>query len=421
MHQLHTLSDEMTQEFIQKHLNDDVRQLALEADKFPEMNMPFILQQIAGRQRVKDKLPTWCAHSQVVFPPQLNLEQCSSEWTAQYKMSWLREVIPTDVQLRSFVDLTGGFGVDTFALASIFEKGHYVERNEDLFALVTHNAHVMGKDNVQFHQMTCEGYLDEMPAVTLCYIDPARRSVSGQKVAALEDCTPDVLTLLPIMTQQSKYVLLKLSPMLDVKAVLRALKGVAQVAVVSLHNECKELLVLIDCHAYQLTENSNNVLDDVPLFAVNIDGNKSADVYSTSYHAEADSPLLVYGEEAEALKGCYLFEPNTSVMKVGAFASLTENYSVHQLGQSAHLFVSDKDCAHFPGRRFYVEDTSKVQKKEVQKMMKGSMRCHLTVRDFPDTVANLRKKLKLKEGGDVYLFATTVGKEKRLLRCAKVL
>lgn len=420
MHQLKTLSDKMMQEFIQKHLDDDVRHLALEADKFPEINMPFVLQQIAGRQRVKDKLPTWCAHSQVVFPPQLNLEQCSSEWTAQYKAHWLQGVLPADVILHSFVDLTGGFGVDTFALASIFDKGYYVECNEDLFALVTHNAHVMGRDNLQLHQMACEEYLAEMPSVTLCYIDPARRSVSGQKVAALEDCTPDVLTLLPVMTRHSKYVLLKLSPMLDIKAVLRVLKGVTQVAVVSLHNECKELLVLIDCQAYQVGKQVDNVLDEVPLFAVNIHDGEFADIYKTSYNIEAVVPLLIYEDEVEALKGCFLFEPNTSVMKVGAFASLTANYPVRQLGQSAHLFVSDEDCVGFPGRRFFIEDTCKVQKKDVQKMLMNNLRCHLTVRDFPDTVANLRKKLKLKEGGDTYLFATSVGKEKRLLRCTKV-
>lgn len=420
MHQQATISNSEMQEFIQKHLTDDVRQLALQANKYPEMDMPFVLQQIAGRQRVKDKLPTWCACPQAVFPPQINLEQCSSELTAQYKISWLREVLSNGAHCHSFVDLTGGFGVDTFTMASLFQQGYYVERNEELFSLVAHNATVMGKDNLSLHSMACEDYLATMPTVTLCFIDPARRSVSGQKVAALEDCTPDVLTLLPVMTQKSEYVLLKLSPMLDVKAVLRALKGVSQVAVVSLHNECKELLVLIDSKDYQHEVVTEDKLGCVPLAAVNIINSGVIREYKTTYADEANQPLLTYNDEPETLEGQYLFEPNTSVMKIGAFASLTANYPVRQLSQSAHLFVTNTNLTEFPGRHFRIEKVCKVQKKEVQKMMGGASQCHLTVRDFPDSVANLRKKLKLKEGGDIYLFATTVGNEKRLLRCTKV-
>ncbi len=421
MHQQMTIANSEMQEFIQDHLTDDVRQLALQSNKYPNLDMSFALQQIAGRQRVKDKLPSWCACLQTVFPPQINLEQCSSESTAQYKVSWLREVLSNDIDLKSFVDLTGGFGVDTFTLSTAFHKGHYVEQNEELFSLVAHNAQVMKRDNLSLHRMACEDYLDIMPAVTLCFIDPARRSVSGQKVAALEDCTPDVLTLLPIMTLKSDFVLLKLSPMLDVKAVLRALKGVSHVAVVSLHNECKEVLVLIDSQVYQQSSDSTeHELNQVALSAVNITNKGTVSKYNTTYENESNCPLLTYGLEPESLEGSCLFEPNTSVMKVGAFASLTTNYPVRQLSPSAHLFVTDEKGVDFPGRHFRIEKVCKVQKKEVQMMMAGTSKCHLTVRDFPDSVANLRKKLKLKEGGDVYLFATTIGNEKRLLRCTKV-
>lgn len=421
MHQIMTIVNSEMQEFIQDHLTDDVRQLALQANKYPNLNMPFVLQQIAGRQRVKDKLPTWCACPQAVFPPQINLEQCSSESAAQYKVTWLRDVLPSGTDLQSFVDLTGGFGVDTFTLSTAFQKGHYVERNEELFNLVSHNAQVMERDNLSLHMMACEDFLENMPAVTLCFIDPARRSMSGQKVAALEDCTPDVLTLLPVMTQKSDYVLLKLSPMLDVKAVLRALKGTSHVAVVSLHNECKELLVLIDSQAYQQSKGSTDCeLNQVELTAVNITNSGQVEKYKTSYDNESSHPLLTYDSAPDTLEGKYLFEPNTSIMKIGAFTSLTANYPVRQLSLSAHLFVTDVNCADFPGRHFRIEKMCKVQKKEVQKMMAGASKCHLTVRDFPDSVANLRKKLKLKEGGDIYLFATTVGNEKRLLRCTKV-
>lgn len=402
-----------TSEFIQQYRNDDVRQLAFLASKYPEVDAVFALDQIRGWQIAQTKLPRWAMVDGLQYPPHLSMEQCSSEPTADYKAAVAHRLASESLRTNEnalFVDITGGFGVDFSYIASALDiKAVYVERNEVLCNLARHNFPLLGLDKAEVVCGDGEEYAKKLEKATMVYIDPARRDEHGARTYGIEDCTPNILELLPMLMQKTDYVVVKLSPMLDWHSAVAAVDGcldgsscVTEVHIVSLANECKELLMVV-AHGKQ------------KLKVVCINGNQQF-----AYCPDEDvAPVSYSDSEADAIVCSYLFEPNASIMKAGCFQALAAKYGVCGVGRNSHLFVSKTDVAEFPGRRFVVEAMSTMNKKELKRTLANITKANITTRNFPLSVAELRKRLKLKDGGDVYLFATTLADDSHVILVCK--
>lgn len=394
---------EATLRFIAEHRSDDVRALALQASKYPDVDMPTALTQIAGRQTAETKMPTWAATEGILYPPHLSMEQCSSEVTAYYKAS---VVSGYDGPCYSLADLTGGFGIDFSFLAPHFGQAIYVERQEVLCQTARHNFPLLGLSAARVIYADGVDYLRQMPAVDWLYLDPARRNGHGGKTVAIADCEPDVTALETLLLEKAVHVLVKLSPMLDLAQALHTLKHVVAAHVVSVAGECKELLLV-------LARGEAPQADDVPVRCVNLSA--TDDAFTFTRHEEQEAPCR-YADAPRA----YLYEPNASLLKAGAFRSLSYIYKVEKLHTNSHLYTSDEALPCFPGRMFRIDGWCGFSKREVKEQLADVQKANLTVRNFPATVADLRKRLKLAEGGDTYLFATTLTDgRKALLRCSK--
>lgn len=390
-----------TADFIRQHANDDVRQLALQGKKNPEVHLPFALDQIAGRQTARRKLPSWAAIDSIVYPPHLSMEQCSSEQTARYKASLAKGMV-------SVVDLTGGFGVDFSFLAQGAKHAVYVERQEPLCTIARQNFQLLGLPQAEVVCADSEDYLRRMEPVDLIFIDPARRDSHGGRTYGISDCTPDVLALRPLLLQKARCVLLKLSPMLDWRKAVSDLGQayVREVHIVSVGNECKELLVMMD------TSTRTSPTWEGRLVCVN-DGQ----VFETTLTASSPASPPYRGGWENAL---FLYEPHASIMKAGCFAEVAQQFGVSQIAQNSHLFVSPDLQAEFPGRVFHVDAVTSMNKRELKEKLGTLTQANISVRNFPLSVADLRRRLKISEGGSTYLFATTLTSgEKVLLICSK--
>ena len=409
-----------TQEFINQYRTGDIRQLALKGDSFPDVNMKWALQQIAGYQRVKNRLPLWTSNPDIVYPPQINIEQCSSEESANYKLQFLDTYAP-HLDKKRFVDLTGGYGVDSYWLSTYFEKGIYVEQNKELCEIAQRNFKTLGANQLLVINKSAQEILAQLDTVSLIYIDPARRSESGAKVAALEDCTPNILEMMPEMLQKSTYVLVKLSPMFDQHVACQQIPETLACAVVALNNECKELLLLVS-----RKQEAIESVKGCPIEAINIQhGVQQSSVDFIRGGQEVSSQMEScnsYVNLDELASYHFLYEPNTAIMKQQGFKVLSARYhdsKLMKLSQNSHLYVSSNLIPDFPGRVFKLTNSCKVQKREVRKMLEDTKLVHLAVRNFPLSADALRKKMGLKEGGDFYLFATMVSDQYRLLCCVK--
>lgn len=402
-----------TSEFIQQYRNDDVRQQAFLASKYPEVDAVFALDQIRGWQIAQTKLPRWAMVDGLQYPPHLSMEQCSSEPTADYKAAVAHRLASESLRTNEkalFVDITGGFGVDFSYIASALDiKAVYVERNEVLCNLARHNFPLLGLDKAEVVCGDGEEYAKKLEKATMVYIDPARRDEHGARTYGIEDCTPNILELLPMLMQKTDYVVVKLSPMLDWHSAVAAVDGcldgsscVTEVHIVSLANECKELLMVV-AHGKQ------------KLKVVCINGNQQF-AYCPD---DGVAPVSYSDSEADAIVCSYLFEPNASIMKAGCFQALAAKYGVCGVGRNSHLFVSKIDVAEFPGRRFVVEAMTTMNKKELKRTLANITKANITTRNFPLSVAELRKRLKLKDGGDVYLFATTLADDSHVILVCK--
>ena len=384
--------------FIEEHARADVRSLALQAKKYPEVDMAMAVVQIAGRQIAEAKIPSWYQVEGLLYPKHLSMEQCSSEATALYKMGL--------VEGKTFADLTGGFGIDCSFLSRKFKQADYVERQAELCELAGHNFPLLGL-NIGVHNEDGVDYLKRMQPVDCLYLDPARRDGHGGKTVAISDCEPDVSALEELLVEKAKTVMVKLSPMLDLSLALKSLKHVREVHIVSVNNECKELLLLLRKSA---------VSSEIQIHCEQIVNSCEHQHYAFTLSEEHTSECPL----AEAV-GAYLYEPNASILKAGAYRSLTQTYPVEKLHASSHLYTSACFVEDFPGRRFKVEKVSGFGKKELKEFMQGMEKANLTIRNFPSSVAELRKRLKLKEGGEDYLFATTLADESKvLIKCRKM-
>ncbi|AKQ44518.1 hypothetical protein TH63_00945 [Rufibacter radiotolerans] len=380
---MHVFSPE-EQEFLQKNLQQDPAKLMLQAKKWPGIDVPKLAQQIKARQKAKTKIPAWAANLSLVFPANLSVEQSSSELTAAYKANLISG--------ETLADLTGGFGVDAYSFAQRFRQVTYVERQPELAEVVANNYQQLGIENIQVVSGEAEDFLETLPAqLDVIYLDPARRGESQERVHLLQDCEPDVLGLLPALLQKAKAVLLKTAPMLDIDLALQDLTGVQHIWVVAVQNEVKEVLYLI----------TSDTTQEPVITAVNLrPGQEPLEVSFTKLQEE--QATAVYAPEPLT----YLYEPNTALLKAGAFKWLSQEYQVQKLHRNSHLYTSTELQAAFPGRIFEITAKPKANAKELHQLLPNK-KANITVRNYPLTVAQLRDKLKLKEGGNDYLFATT--------------
>lgn len=489
------IMNQATLDFIRQHQDDDVRQLAFLGSKYPEVDMPFALDQIRGRKMARVKLPRWASIDGIIYPPHISMEQCSSEQTALYKAELAarllglsssssengeekgkesenasnlhlseicefagkgavdsefakneatckKQQILTELEENvneikeeshegdfseetGFVDLTGGFGVDFSYIASrLGVKSMYVERQahlceaakENFGRLGLKNAIVKNGDGIEvLHSFASkkeaaasdslgitedqsQSLLKTNLGLKLIFIDPARRDDAGNKVVSLKDCTPDVTLLQEEMLSKADYVIIKLSPMLDWHRAVSELNCVQEVHIISVNNECKELLLVLSAR------NMGNLriycVNDAQSFVC-----EESDMESSSVKI---APFTL--EEMQ-----YLYEPNASLMKAGCFSVLSERYGARMLSKNSHLFVSREPIAVFPGRSFRIIAVSSFNKKELKRHLSGITKANIAIRNFPLSVAELRKRLKLKDGGETYIFATTLSDESHVL------
>ena len=479
-----------TAEFIQEYREKDTRQLALQSARFPDVDMPYALDQIKGWQTARRKLPTWAACDGIVYPPHLSMEQCSSEPTAQYKlnlaMEWARRVESSELRVESLeggvesselrvesselrvesseegvdnsseqpatlnsqlstlnchassiTDLTGGFGVDFSFTSCAFASATYVERNAQLCHMVEHNLPLLGIDNAKVVCADAIDYLSTLDMQTMIFLDPARRDQHGAKTVMLADCTPDVVQLLPQLLKKSRFTMLKLSPMLDWHKAVEDLHGmVREVHIVSVGGECKELLLVL---SEEMESELKVFCADLEAGGSSLSGGSSSSSCSSlssepsfprtpsapsSPSAHSNASLFVYAPSASSpapnskLKtqnSKFLHEPNASIMKAGCFDELAAAYGVSPVSRNSHLFLSAEPVDGFPGRSFSIERVTTLNKRELRQALAGIEKANIATRNFPLSVAELRKRLKIKDGGDVYIFATTTAEDEHLL------
>lgn len=430
--------NQATQDFIRQHQDDDVRQLAFLGSKYPEVDMPFALDQIRGRKMARVKLPRWASLEGIIYPPHISMEQCSSESTALYKAELAARLLglPASsfgIEMKAeneieFVDLTGGFGVDfSYIAARLGVKSMYVERQahlceaakENFGRLGLKNAIVKNGDGIEvLHSFLPKkddaastddslGITYDQPlsllktklGLKLIFIDPARRDDAGNKVVSLKDCTPDVTILQEEMLSKADYVIIKLSPMLDWHRAISELSHVREVHIISVNNECKELLLVLS---------ARNMGENLRIYCIN-----DAQSFVCDESDMESSQVKIAPSTLEEMQ--YLYEPNASLMKAGCFGVLSGRYDARMLSKNSHLFVSQAPIEAFPGRSFRIIAVSSFNKKELKRHLSGITKANIATRNFPLSVAELRKRLKLKDGGETYIFATTLSDESHVL------
>ena len=378
--------------------NENIQRLALKLAG--RSDAVFILRQVEGWQRLSQKVPSWAAIDELHYPHKLALEQCSGEAAARYKAQIVKRLYPDGAE--SMADLTGGLGVDFSFVAPNFKKAVYVERQAELCEVAKHNFPLLGLGHAEIKNADSIEVLSTLKDFDLLFLDPARRDNVGRKVVLLEDCEPNVVALQDKLKAAAKVVVLKLSTMLDLKQALAELRGVSEVHVFAEHGECKDLLLVLqrdaDCDADPVVHC--------------VDGGCTFD-FKLSEEADINP---VYASSVEG----FLYEPSAAVLKAGAFKSVGHRYGLSKLHPNSHLYVSKDFVAHFPGRCFKINNVCGFSKKDLKKCIGGVSKANLTVRNFPTTVAELRKRLKLAEGGDAYWFATTLYDESHcLIMCEK--
>ena len=384
--------NEATLEQIRRHRQDDVRQLALKGMD------PLVIQQIAGWQVARTKVPSWAEVEGLHYPRHLSLEQCSSEQTARYKASLLS---PGD----TFVDLTGGFGVDFFFMSQPFQRRVYVEQQQELCDIARHNFDLLNHPCTVVCGSATE-YLQQMPHASAIYIDPARRDAHGARTYSISDCTPNVLELQELLVKKADRVIIKLSPMLDWHKAASDLQHISAIHIVSVQNECKELLLVL----------ADGAMSEAPVVCINLlaDGTHQCFEYNPATNAQSTNINA-------KVNATYLYEPNASIMKAGCFDEIGDFYQICKLSANSHLYVSDHEVKDFPGRRFQILSIPSMNKRELKEALRDIDRANITVRNFPMSAEALRKRLRLKDGGDLYIFATTVGDgNHQLFICRKI-
>jgi 16S rRNA G966 N2-methylase RsmD len=389
------------QQHLIEHEQEDARALVLKQKEVLGIPASVIATQLSGRSTAKNKLPTWYQTKGIVYPPTINLEQCSSEATARFKANILTDEIKSRLVA---VDLTGGFGVDSYFLSTIFKSTHHVDVNEELLEIAKHNHKTLGADSITYHNETAELFIESSKETfDVVYIDPSRRDRQSRKVFRLADCAPDIATLQHTIFKKSNFLLVKASPLLDIQQGLRELISVKKVFVVSVENECKELLFFAE----------KNYSGNVQIEAVDL---KNSGLVRSSFVFSNDQEKESTSKWSEPLE--YLYEPNASIMKAGAFKLVGERYDLNKLTVNTHLYTSEELISDFPGRIFKIENLNP-NKKELNDLL-PTKQANVLTRNYPLRPEELKKKLSVIDGGDKYLIGFSSEKKKHLALCSRI-
>ncbi|UUV21007.1 class I SAM-dependent methyltransferase [Paenimyroides aestuarii] len=380
-------------QFINDNLKQNINTLALKKNPFVAYEWSWVLNQIQAKQKAEKKLPTWFANNDIVFPNTLSIEQTSSEALAKFKSEL--------VSGEKLIDLTGGFGVDAFYFAKRFKKVVHCEFQEDLSAIVQHNFRVLNVENIETISGDSISHLEQSTEnFDWIYIDPARRDDKKTKVFLLKDCTPNVVELQEFLFEKSEHILIKVAPLLDISSILNELSNVKAIYAIGLQNEVKELLIVLQ----------RDFTEEPDLIAVNIsnDGRIHQDVFSLNDDSNSQLSLPLN----------YLYEPFSSYLKLGSYNSIAAKFKVQKLHKHSHLYTSN-ELIDFPGRSFKIEQIVPYNKKDIKFL--ENTKCNITTRNFPLKVEEIRKKHKIKDGGDLYAFFTTdLNNDKIVVICKKI-
>lgn len=382
------------QEFISQNIEANISKLALQKNPFPEVPWVEILTQISAKNKAKEKLPTWYCHSNIIYPSKISVEQTSSEKTALYKSNL--------VSGENLIDLTGGFGVDDYYFSKKMSQVFHCELNQELSEIVTHNFKILKQKNITCH------YGDSFETLTKLnlhfdwiYIDPSRRSDTKGKVFMLKDCLPNVPELLEAYFQFSNQILIKSAPILDITAGLNELKNVKTIHIIAVNNEVKELLWEIE----------KDYEDTISIKTININKEKE-EKFDFILNQEIENRNYSLPKE-------YIYEPNAAILKSGAFEWVSNYFKIEKLHQHSHLYTAD-EVIDFPGRAFKIENSFEYNKNEMKEFLQNT-KANITTRNFPETVENIRKKWKINDGGNSYVFFTTdANNHKIVLICTKI-
>lgn len=392
------LLNEAFYKYIYEHKDDNTNVLRLQQRENKEFDVSFAIDQIEARKKIKSKLPHWHHNNYLLFPSVISTEQASSEETAIYKS----ELILNKEAIK-LCDLTGGLGIDTYYFAQKASSVTYIERYPLYCEIAQHNYKILKANNITIINDDCNNFaIKNSQYFNICYIDPARRGKNNKRVFAFEDCEPDILSLLPNLYRFSNQIIIKASPMVDITSAINQLSNIAEIHIVSVKNECKELLFILQKDVL--------CVSNPQIICVNI-CSKNKEVFSFSYLQERTLPHSNYASFILT----YLYEPNSSILKSGAFKTLGQVFCIDKLHVNSHLYTSDKYIEDFPGRKFKVIDiydfSSKNSKIIAQKYTKAS----ISSRNFPLRPDELKKRLKIKDGEAYYLFATTLYPNKKVI------
>jgi 16S rRNA G966 N2-methylase RsmD len=388
-----------TKQFITEHEKDNIFALKLQHRNNSEIDIDLAIRQITGRQKTKSKVPLFYNNDDILYPVQLSLEQSSSELTAKYKSNLCNG--------NTLVDLTGGFGVDCCFMSEHFKQVTYVERQAELCELAEHNFKALDKNHIRVVHAETEKHLQEMEPVDWIFIDPARRSSSGKKVVLLSDCEPDVSALSTVLLEKSNQVMIKLSPMMDITAALRELPTTSEIHIISIENECKEVLLIL----------GQSVRNNKKMSTINFGKNNVNQIFEYFIDDELNA-IASFTSTIDK----YLYEPNAAVMKSGAFKLVGVRFNLRKLHKNTHLYTSNELSPDFPGRIFETQHLWGNSKAELKELAQHLPKANITTRNYPISVDELRKKLKIKDGGDSYLFACTISNEQKIIiECKKAI
>ena len=391
------------QDFIFSHEDEDERQFVLRQKEFFGLSASQIAQQLAGRRKSKLKLPTLYKTKGIAYPPSVNLEQSSSEATAHFKSIISRSLFSNQTNLVA-VDLTGGFGIDSYYFSQVFNSTHYVEPDKDLFEIAHHNHQALATRSIVHHNTTAEKFIDSNTLhFDLVFLDPSRRDQQSRKVFRLADCSPDITNLQEKIFEKCHFLLVKTSPLLDIQQGLREIQHVKKVFVVSLVNECKELLFLAE----------KNYLGVVDIEAVDLtpEGNvKSTFTFNVS---EEKNAIAQVGEPST-----FLYEPSAAILKSGAFKLISQKFQLVKLATNTHLYTSSELVSGFPGKTFRIEVLDPDTKELKQRLT--NQQVNVMTRNYPLKAEELKKKLKLLDGGDKLLIGFSTPHKKHIALCSAV-
>ena len=392
------IASEKEREFILNNLNADTNKLILQSSK-EDIDIKFCVTQIIGYNKAKEKFPTLINNKTLIFPPKLNLEQASSEETARYKASLINDK-------ETIRDLTSGFGIDVIFFSEVAHKVYYHEQNIELAKIAEYNFNQLNINNIELIKGNSIDSLKNYEHTDLIYIDPSRRDTNNNKVILIQDSEPNIINILPQLFEKTNKIFLKLSPMLDIKHIITEIMNIKEIHIISVKNECKELLVVLE----------KDYKGEIEFHCINIYSNQ---INKFSFFSEPISSK--YADKSLLKKDTYLYEPNASIMKAGGYHYISNKYDIYKLSPHSHLFINDNPIENFPGREFIIKGIMPFNNKTIKNLSKRFPKANITIRNFPQTVAQIRKRTNINEGSDEYLFFTTDNQKNMIIiYCNKV-